>query len=238
MTIGGDLAPHGYPDWQPVRSVADIRLLDVINQATPGNHGPFFVGNYRSLGVRLSADFGRMTMQASYYQKADLTGIIAVQALRVNSASFFNGSLSILGPYVQVSLSDETGGGSQYDLSLALHQHLGNTQQACDANVLAAQTPVNIANGGTNIVQAFQVWPGLASFIWHTAAAAPFNYFIELLTAAGIWAPHAVISATTAEAPFLLQLPPIPVRVRVVNSSGAAADFYYSLIGESQFIRG
>jgi hypothetical protein len=237
MTIGGDLSPHGFPDWQPVRAVADIRLLDAIAQAVPTSYGPFFVGNFPSLGIRLSTSGGRVALTASFYQNKDGTGIIAVEGLAVALNSFFNGSIAVLGPYVVVATIDEAGIGPTADLNLSLHHWKGMTQQSDVANILVAVSNASIGAGATRNDQASQVWAGAAHLKYGTNATSS-NINLQYLDSGGVWTTFWNKNSATQEDGAIVYLPPRPIRMQAINNDAASKGFSYYLVAEPHFAKG
>jgi hypothetical protein len=229
----GILAPHGYPDWQRQFSVADVRLLNISNVAAnpTSTQGPFFVGTFPGLGVRAHLDSGRATLQLDFYADSGLTQLVDGHAIFLDAGSFVRIRVPVLGPFLSVTVTDDTGAGSQYDLILNLH-HSPNANQQPDpnTNALINFTGVSVGAGATRNDQAAFVRPGWA-YLQHRNALATSTTRLQYLSNAGVWATiYERINVADTDAQLVL-LPAAPVRIQVINTTGAAGLFSHYLNG-------
>lgn len=232
MTDPGVITPQGYPDWQPVTTQANVRLLTLNNQAANPTdvRGPFFVGNFPTIGIDYHLDSGRAELIMDFAMDATFAPILYTHSIFIDALARCQVWVPVGGSVMRTTVRDDTGAGSQYDLNLTLGHQRGLLQATWENNLIVAITAANVGAGATRNDQSTRVRPGWAYFQHRTAATASTTR-LQHLDTAGAWTTIYERINVADQPAQLVFLPSASMRVQVINQGAAAAVFSHYLVG-------
>lgn len=230
--------PHGYPDWQPQRPVADTVLNREVSTVvvTTVTRGPFFVGNFPAIGLDFSATVGRITLELQFFEDEAATLPMGEAHILSTPGQFFQGGVRVNGPWVRAVARNEQVADSAVRLVMWSQAWAGMRQEAPGLNILIRTAGASIASGATLTTEAGRIWGGPASLSFGTTAVDN-DIRLETLRFDGVWQRFLLIRDLLNITPSTIYLPTAPVRAILTNGDAAARFFDMSLIGNVDALR-
>lgn len=218
---------EGYPDWQRVETRAEKPLITqtVDTLGLVVNLGPFYVGNFPLMMVRLVAT-GTTNYNVLFSWNSDQLGSVTIFSKLVavsGDVSIYSAPLRVLSPWLVVTITPAAyvaGDTIEVDLVPSFNPM---SQSEMNAPYQIMQSAQNIGAGATVDVNFNSVVEGPAVFWWNTSSAA-WSFTIQMLDNGFAW--HAVYVVNNVAAGVIgfvnIGLGPRPMRLQVHNSDAAA----------------
>lgn len=224
----------GYQDYQRNEQFDGplaVALTGNIN--APTAYGPFSVGAYWGVNVRLQARGGDARVVFTWFQDSAATiliGSIEVDAA-LAAAAYQPLILSNVGPYLTVTVRSPE---ATYPIDPLLYVAFTNRVNAETTpnppDLLVDQQPVNIPTGTTQTLYPMQAYAGDIQFWMFTGAACQVTY--QVWTGVS-WDDFAQYNFAAGADPIESLLVPVSSwRLGIANSSGATAGFFVAIVAD------
>lgn len=225
--------PHGYPDFGRYQAGADKLLarlnVDPIGAGT--TYGPYFVGDVTHVRVYFAPLVGNFNGIVRFYDDAALTNLLAEEGFSAWSNDVFHQSFPALAAYMVLRVSP-VGAGQSFSATISTaHANWRPVGINYNSPILFSQADINHAVGTTNL-DAVNVYPGPASFHGQ-AAVAGCQMSLQALDAGGTVYHLARIHNVDGIATRLLYLPPMHIRLVILNTTAAVQLFSYAVTVKS-----
>lgn len=230
--------PHGFPDWGRYEAQSDVGLIAVVNDTLNlvQTYGPFPVGLFRFLGLRMHTGGARVRYEVTYYADQARTITLALYACIVPANSSNTQVFPVMGAWVDVTVTAASGPITHILYVFTTPEGSNTTGNLADGTMFNSGGFFNIAAATTTNFDFNAIFGGELSVWTHTQSASGY-ISINVFDLGGTAHQIGIGSNTGAGMPkntnFIVHVPPRPLRVSCVNLSGALAEFAFACSGRT-----
>jgi hypothetical protein len=221
--------PHGYPDWGRYEASADKLLADlnVLDIDATTDYGIYFLGDVPFFRLQFFASVGSFRVILKYYDTSTLTTLVGRDSFDLNAGDTYNRATPVLGAYLVMSV-DPFVANSQFFATLTA-AHAPWVSNGNDPASIILFTGVDVSHpNGITFIEAGYIMPGWAQLHGRAIVAATEIdlYAVDYHGALYFLNRIENVNGMVSRAIFL---PPMHLRLRIRNLSGAAQLFTYCL---------
>lgn len=225
--------PHGYPDYGRVVAQADKRLdrLSVPDIDAVTNYGPYFTGDAPFVDIGFVSGVGAFRIELRYYADAALTIQTNAYGMDILNGMIINLTFPVKGPYLQFRVTPAAIN-SSFDCDLTvMGDGMSDGGGSSRTPIVLSDLNRNVAGGGN--FAATSVWLAPGPAVWNVYTfLATWEARLEALDFNGVALRLDTANNTQGNFSRLVYLPLRPIRLTVLNTTGAAGNFNYSLLSD------
>jgi len=221
--------PHGYPDWGRYEASADKLLqgLSVLNIDALTEYGTYFLGDVPYFRLQFFASVGSFRVTLKYYDTSTLTTLVGQDSFDLVAGDTYNQATPVLGAYLVMNVDPFVANSQFFATLTAAHSAWVSNGANPSSTILFTGVDVVYPNGIT-YVDAGYIMPGWAQ--WHgraITAATEIDLYAQDYHLAEYFLNR--IENANGMVSRALFLPPMHIRMRIRNLTGANQNFTYCL---------